>query len=192
MGGFGGNGGLCLVARLAGLGAGCLGARQLLGRPLRPRRPQIWRLVQRPRGRAGRAGAEGRRRLPGRQALYGRRARICPARRRELQRRRPGVLVRRRFPRPLHRQRRNLRHEFDFGRASDACRCRLMRASPISPITARSWCASTTAGPMSATASSTCRCKTAKILGFYGNGRHQGEGRICRPRAACKAPTTAS
>ena len=182
---------LCLIARLARAGRRLPGARQLLGRPVRPGRSQIRRLLQRPRGRAGPAGAEGRRRLPGRQALYGRRPRIRPAGRRQLQRRRPGLLVRRRFPRPLHRQWRNLRHEFDLGRASDLPLPSYVRVTNLAnhrSIVVRV----NDRGPYVGNRVIDVSVQDRQAAGLLRRRRHQGEGRICRPRAAAKAPTTAS
>ena len=118
----------------------------------------------------GRAGAEGRRRLPGRQALHDRRPRICAARGHQLQRRRPCLLVRRRFPRPLHRQRRNLRHEFDLGGASDAAAAVLMCASPICATSKSIIVRVNDRGPYVGNRVIDVSVRTAKLLGFYGNG----------------------
>ena len=60
-----------------------------------------------------------RRPRPARQALQGPRQDVLSEGRQELQEDGPGLLVRRRLPRPPDRQRRNLRHDASDGRASD-------------------------------------------------------------------------
>ena len=69
-------------------------------------------------GRRWRAGAAWRRYVPGREALFGRRAYLL-SERKTLRRDRPCLLVWRCLPRPPDRQWRGLRPRFDFRRASD-------------------------------------------------------------------------
>ena len=83
---------------------------RLVGQVRQPRRSQIRRFLQPPGGGDGRARAEGRRHLPHRQALYRGRAGLRARGRPRLSRRRHGLLVWRRFPRPADRQWRSIRH----------------------------------------------------------------------------------
>ena len=83
----------------------------------------------------------------------------------------------------LHRQRRNLRHEFDFGRASDLPLPSYARVTNLAnhrSIVVRV----NDRGPYVGNRVIDVSVKTAKLLGFYGDGAHQSEGRICRPRTA--------
>ena len=83
-------------------------------------RPQARRLRESSRRRRRPARAEGRRQLPDRASLRGRRPPVRAARLRgRLFRDRDRILVRRCLPRPPHRQRRGVRQGIDLGRAPD-------------------------------------------------------------------------
>ena len=148
-------------------------------------------VAQRPRGRAGPAGAQRGRGLSGRQALSGRRPHVCARREPPLPGRRLGVLVWPGFPRPPHCQWRDLRHGVDLGSPSDAPMPSYVRVTNLANRSVRSSCESTTAGRITPTARSTCR-----------RGRHSsststaraspGCGSSMSPRRRWKGPTIAS
>ena len=106
---------ICAAAVLCTLLANCSsGVDSRYGVSASPRVVSRWR-----------AGAEGRRRLSRRRTLYGRRPDLCPGREPALPRRGSRVLVRRRFPWPLDRQRRNFRPQRHLRRASDVAAAEL-------------------------------------------------------------------
>ena len=87
-----------------------------------------------------------------------------------LQRRRHGLLVRRRVPRPAHRQRRGLRHALVDARRIRPCRCPATPGSPISPTAIRSSCASTIAAPTHAGRVMDVSSRVADVLDFKSAG----------------------
>ena len=156
-----------------------------------PRRSALWRRRKPARGRAGPAGAEGRRRLPRRQALSGRRRHLYAGGEQPLPQRGPRLLVRRRLPRPAHRERRDLRHEA------------ISAAHPTLPMP--SYVRVTN---VSTRKSLIVRVNDRGPYHAQPRDRRVGEGsraarlppsrdgararRICRPGAAARAPTTAT
>ena len=104
--------------------------------------------------------------------------------RRRLRRARHGVLVRAGIPRRIHVDGRALRHVCHDGRAQDAAASPRMPRSPTCATAARWWCASTTAGPSSATASSTCRTRPRPSSTCSLQGTAPVEVRVITPRAA--------
>ena len=92
---------------------------------------------------------------------------------RGLHRRRHGLLVWRRFPRPPDRQWRSLRHERDLGRASDVADAVLCARHQSRRTRNPSSCGSTTAARITAIASSTCRtrppsCSASRAMAWRG------------------------
>ena len=101
-----------------------------------------------------------------------------------LPQRRSRLLVRRRFPRPAHRERRNLRHERDLGRASDPADAELCaRHQSLDPQIADR--ARQRSRPLSrATARSTCPRKRRRAARLPPSRHGARARRICRPGAA--------
>ena len=183
-------GGLGLIARIGAVGGCCVCAR-----PMRPgpgqARSEIWRVVEPAAGGARRAGAQGRRHLPGRQALYHRRPHLRAPGKRQLQRRGPGILVRRGFPRPGDRQRRSLRHDVDLGRASDAADPELCaRHQPRQPksIIVRV----NDRGPYHANRADRCFGAHRQAARLLRQRRRRGCGSTTSAAPRSKAPTTPS
>ena len=191
MGRGGVGAGLSLIARI-----GAVWRRLRAARPVRPgarqARSEIRRVVEPAPGRARRAGAQGRRHLPRRQALHDRRPDLRAARKIPTTAPRawhPGTARISTAGRPPTARSTTWRRSRPRIRR---CRSRAMRASPISPTRNPSSCASTTAGPITRNRLIDVSVRTAQAARLLRTAASRGCGSITSAAPRSKAPTTPS
>ena len=177
--------GLSLIARMGAVGGCCLALAHCGGPVSSKIDPEIRRVGQSAGRAARRAGAQGRRHIPGRQALYGRRPDLQPGgehRATAPRASRPGTARTSTAGGPRTAKSTTCSR---FRPRIRRCRSRAMPASPISPTSARSSCGSTTAGPIMRDRLIDVSVRTARAARLSGQRHRPRAGGLCRPRFAC-------